>query len=136
MPIFVKKGGGKDDPWRALSLAVELGGLISEAKAVGFFKNAGATKKPKRRLPPFRDLVRHLIRKNRKGTARDLWKIIPTDQIDGIRIKDYKFYRSGGQRLIALGKGQGYKDLRPVGRTLQFGAFKKRVGMVRKPTAR
>lgn len=116
--------------------AYNLGNLVTEAKGLGYFKETGATGgKRKRRIPPVAELIRTLIRKNRHGTAPDLWAMIPTDQVDGLRIKGYKFYRNGG-RLLALGKMDGYKDFRPVGKSLNFRSFSKRVGKERTPLAR
>ena len=120
----------------ALRQAFKLGTLVSDAKALGFFQQMGDMGPPKRkRILPVAELVRYLIRKNRKATATELWKMIPTDLWYGIRIKGYKFYRNGG-RLLALGKVEGYKDWRPIGKSLQYAAFRKRVTEARKHSAR
>ena len=91
--------------------------------------------KKKKRLPPVADLVRFLIRKNRRGTAAELWEMIPTDQINGIKISEHKFYRNS-ERLFALGKVEGYKDWRPVGKSLKFRSFQKQVSKARKLLSR
>jgi|GEM_PF-3323518 len=126
----------KGEPWVPLAQAVELGELIGEAKARGYFKNEGAKGGAgERRIIPIKELVRHLIRKNREATAQRLWEAIPTDSMDGIRIKDHKFYRNGG-RLLALGKLDGCKDWRPVGKSLKLRSFEKQVSKARTSPAR
>jgi hypothetical protein len=121
----------QDTDW-ALRQAFRLGEYVSEANALGFFKRVGAEGPPKRkRILPIAELVRYLIRKNRKATATELWEMIPTDLWYGIRKEGYKFYRNGG-RLLALGKVDGYKDWRPVGKSLKYPAFQKRVTEARK----
>jgi len=120
----------------ALVMVYKLGNHVTEPKALGFFQQTGAeASRNRKRILPVEELVRYLIRKNRQGTARELWDAIPTDMIDGIRIKGYKFYRNAG-RLLALGKVDGYKDLRPVGKPLRYRAFQKRVTKARKPSTR
>ena len=129
------------------SFACDLGLLVYEAigfkfryetpAIVGLAVLDGGHKggKKKKRLPPVADLVRSLIRKNRRGTAAGLWEMIPTDQINGIKISDHKFYRNS-ERLFALRKVEGYKDWRPVGKTLQYRSFQKRVTEARKLLSR
>jgi hypothetical protein len=126
----------KDTDW-ALRQAFRLGKYVVEAKALGFFKQAGAMGPPsrKRRIIPIAELVRYLIRKNRHGTAADLWNMIPTDQINGFKILGYKFYRNTG-RLRALGRVDGCKDPRPVGKPLKYSAFRKHVSEARKKLTR
>jgi hypothetical protein len=65
----------------------------------------------------------------------ELWNMIPTDQVNGIKISGHKFYRNGG-RLLATRKMDGCKDWRPVGKALKLSAFKKRVSRERKLLAR
>jgi len=132
----VRANAGKGEPWTMLSVALQIGELIGEAKGLGYFGRTFEEKgseggRAKRWTLPVSDLIRSLIRKNPRGTtAVDLWNMIPADSIDGIRIKECKFYRNGG-RLLALGQVDGCKDWRPVGKPLGFPAFQKRVGAVR-----
>ncbi len=127
----------QENKYSALEMAYRIGNLATEAHGLGYFKKAGATGgKRKQRILPLKELIHSLRRKNRQGTAADLWAMIPTDQIDGIRIKEHKFYRNAAGRLLALGKVDGCKDWRPAGKPLKFDAFRKRVKEVRKPLAR
>jgi hypothetical protein len=130
---LTRAGVRKGDAVFTARCAVELGTLIAEANGLGYFKEKGKEGgKRKRRTLPIRELIRSLIRKNRQGTAADLWNLIPRVQEAGIKIgEEYKFYRHGG-RLLALSKLDGCKDWRPSGKPLQFPAFEKRVGQTRK----
>ena len=116
----------------------QLSTLLERYKAakrgIAVMNGANSPKKPRRKLP-ISKLIRFLIRKNRQGSAADLWNLIPKDMVGGIRIDEHKFYRNGEQ-LLALGKVDGCKDMRPVGKPLKIGAFKKRVGKERKHPAR
>lgn len=90
---------------------------------------------PRRRNLPLLKLLRSLIRKHPKSTAKQLWNEIPKDQVDGTRIGDFKFYRRG-ERLCTIGKVDGCKDFRPVGESLNLNSFRKRVTQARKAIAR
>lgn len=60
--------------------AVELGTLIAEAKRRGYIRGTGKKGgEAKRRILPVAELIRSLIRKNRKATSTELWKMISTD---------------------------------------------------------
>jgi len=90
---------------------------------------------PRKRNLPLLKLLRTLTRKHPKSTARQLWDAIPRDQVDGLRIGDFKFYRRG-ERLCTIGKVDGCKDFRPVGESLNFDSFRKRVTQAHKTKAR
>jgi hypothetical protein len=121
----------------AANLALTLGELATEVRIqFGFFAQTGASGgKKKRRYPPIGAFVLSLVKSSRNGTARDIWETIPTDQVDGIRFRGYKFYRNG-IRLLAVGKVDGCKDWRPVGKPLKYSAFRSRVTDARKTLAR
>ena len=111
--------------------AVYVGGLIGEAKALKYFEDAGRLRrKDKREVLPIPKLIGRLEGRRRNVGPAELFKKIPKDQIDGIRIGEYKFYRKG-DNLLVLKQIDGCKDWRPTGKPVGFGAFRKRVYAVR-----
>ena len=111
--------------------AYNLGILVAEAKGLGYFKETGREGGSReRRILPVAELIRSLIRKNRQGKAADLWAMIPTDQIDGIRVKGYKILpqRRAAPGPLESGRLQGLEarreapEIRRLPKTRERGA--------------
>jgi hypothetical protein len=133
--VILNRVDGLQVIWPALEMAYRLGNLATEAQELGYYRETGATGgKRKRRILPVGELIRHLIGKTKKGTARELWTMVPRNQDDGIKIKGHKFFRKG-DLLLAIRKGDD-ANWRRVGKPLKLDAFRKRVKEARKPSAR
>ena len=113
-------------------MAYELGILVTEAKALGYYKEKGAKGGAKeRRKHPVVLLVQYLMQQHEKGTALELWEDIFEDY--DIQIEGYKFWRNEDRLFFSEKVNGHWKETHPP---LLFRSFRKKVTEARKLTTR
>jgi hypothetical protein len=125
------------NPENMLILAAELGGFIRESE-IRFGPVASQARKAgeqKKQIPTaVMKLVSSLLRKNRKATSADLWKMIPNDDCGAVKIDRVKIYTQRDQvRFLVKGEdgNWGYHEHRT-----SFRSFQKYVTTARKALVR
>jgi hypothetical protein len=146
-----------------VAMSYSLGELVTEAKALGFFKQTGAEGPPKRKQQksPYSVLTRYLLRNYPDGpdvTDEHRFDMVPEIRDDGETIGRYKVHRRSGQESVDPGElilgryrfhrkaGRihaeervGPKDSgtwKPVGKPLKLSAFRKHMTKERKRITR
>jgi hypothetical protein len=97
------------DPWTAASLAADLGELVGEAKAHGFFAKAGKKADPsKRKILPLVKWLCDTVKQYPDKPAPFFWNSIPNDDDADRpqRINGAKMLREGGLLLVSYDNGR------------------------------
>jgi hypothetical protein len=120
-----------------LILAGELGGFIRESE-IRFGPIASQSRKggeQEKQIPTaVKKLVSSILRKNRKATSADLWKMIPTDDCGAVKFDRIKIFTQRDQiRFLVKGDdgNWGYHEHR-----ISFRSFQKYVTAARKALTR
>ena len=97
----IREIAGKSEPWTALSLAAELGELVGEARALGFFQQAGAEGPPRRERTksPWPTLADYLLRNYPVGNDEHRFDMVPDiKKDDDLPVGErHRFYRKNGR---------------------------------------
>ena len=104
LACIVRANAGKGEPWTMLSLAAELGELVGEGKALGYFAAQGGNKKPPRRIIELERYIR-ARRRDPDLTASALWDEFTTYHDGELRLADNgAFLTFGWKTMTRAGK--------------------------------